>query len=163
MAAQPVKQRARVGPTQGSGVKLDCDDDGNYGEQGSCAVPGRWRQGLKGQSFDKRLGFALRGLRLALQREKSLRTHLLAVLAVLLALLASHAPPLWWAILGLTAGMVLVAEMINSAFETLIDHLHPEQHPEIGAAKDIAAGAVLVASGVALAVGVAFVLDWVMA
>ncbi|HAV87517.1 MAG TPA: diacylglycerol kinase, partial [Pseudomonas sp.] len=34
--------------------------------------------------------------------------------------------------------------------------LHPARHPAVGAVKDIAAGAVLVASLVALLVGVAF-------
>ena len=60
-------------------------------------------------------------------------------------------------------GLVLVAELLNSALETLADHLHPEQHPEVGAAKDIAAGAVLVASAVALVVGLAFLWDWLLA
>lgn len=115
---------------------------------------------MKGQSFIKRLGFALRGLTLAARREKSLRTHLLAFAAVLAVLGVTHAPPLWWAILLLTAGFVLVTELLNSALETLIDYLHPEQHPEIGAAKDIAAGAVLVASLIAVVVAIAFVLDW---
>ncbi|HEY6611360.1 MAG TPA: diacylglycerol kinase [Pseudomonas sp.] len=115
---------------------------------------------MKGQPFIKRVGFALHGLRLAVQREGSLRTHLLAAAAVLVLLLATRPEALWWALLALAVGLVLVAELVNSALEALIDHLHPDSHPEIGAAKDIAAGAALVASGVALLVGVAFVLDW---
>ena len=114
---------------------------------------------MKGQAFVRRLGFACAGLKLALRRERSLRAHGLAVLAVLL----TRAPALWWALLGLASGLVLVAELLNSALETLADHLHPEQHPEVGAAKDIAAGAVLVASAVALAVGLAFLFGWVLA
>lgn len=117
-------------------------------------------QGMKGQPFIKRMGFALHGLRLAVQREGSLRTHLLAAATVLVLLLATRPAPLWWALLALAVGLVLVAELVNSALEALIDHLHPERHPEIGAAKDIAAGAALVASGIAVVVGVAFVLDW---
>lgn len=115
---------------------------------------------MKGQPFIRRVGFALHGLRLAVQREGSLRTHLLAAAAVLLVLLLTRPAPLWWALLVLAVGLVLVAELVNSALEALSDHLHPERHPEIGAAKDIAAGAVLVASGVAVVVGVAFALDW---
>lgn len=118
---------------------------------------------MKGQAFVRRLGFACAGLKLALRRERSLRAHGLAVLAVLLALLLTRAPALWWALLGLASALVLVAELLNSALETLADHLHPEQHPEVGAAKDIAAGAVLVASAVALAVGLAFLFGWVLA
>ncbi|HEY6611485.1 MAG TPA: diacylglycerol kinase [Pseudomonas sp.] len=115
---------------------------------------------MKGQPFIKRVGFALHGLRLAVQREGSLRTHLLATAAVLVLLLVTRPAPLWWALLALAVGLVLVAELVNSALEALIDHLHPDSHPEIGAAKDIAAGAALVASGVAVVVGVAFLLQW---
>jgi undecaprenol kinase len=40
------------------------------------------------------------------------------------------------------------------ALECVVDHLHPETAPEIKLAKDIAAGAVLVASVAAVIVGV---------
>lgn len=115
---------------------------------------------MKGQPFIRRVGFALHGLQLAVRREGSFRTHLLATAAVLLVLLVTRPAPLWWALLALAVGLVLVAELVNSALEALSDHLHPEVHPEIGAAKDIAAGAVLLASGIAVVVGVAFALDW---
>jgi undecaprenol kinase len=117
---------------------------------------------MKGQAFGRRLGFALAGLKLALRRERSLRSHALALAGVLLLLLLTRAPALWWALLGLASGLVLVAELLNSALETLADHLHPEQHPEVGAAKDMAAAAVLVASAVALLVGLCFLLGWVL-
>lgn len=115
---------------------------------------------MKGQSFRKRFGFALHGLKLAVRRERSLRTQLLAAVAMLTLLTVARASPLWWAIIALTTGLVLIAELLNSALETLIDRIHPAEHPEIGAAKDIAAGAVLVASVASFIVGLAFVLDW---
>jgi diacylglycerol kinase len=49
-------------------------------------------------------------------------------------------------------GLVLVAEMLNTALEYAIDLLHPDQDPLAGAVKDIAAGAVLVAALVAVIV-----------
>lgn len=113
---------------------------------------------MKGLPFRRRLGFALAGLKLAARRERSFRCQLLAAAMVLGLLLATRPAPLWWALLGLATGLVLMAELFNSALETLLDHLHPERHPAIGAAKDLAAGAVLVASVVALVVGLAFLL-----
>lgn len=113
---------------------------------------------MKGQSLFRRMGFAVAGLRFALQREASFRTHSLATVVVLAALIAVRPPAVWWAIGVLTVGLVLVAELANSALETLADRLHPEQHPEIRVAKDIAAAAVLVASLMALAVAAIFVL-----
>lgn len=115
---------------------------------------------MKGQPFIKRMRFAVHGLYLAVRREGSFRTHLLAGAGVLAVLLATRPAPLWWAVLALAVGLVLVAELVNSALEALSDHLHPEAHPEIGAAKDIAAGAVLVASGIAVLVGLAYAVQW---
>ena len=118
---------------------------------------------MKGQSFRRRLGFALHGIKIATTRESSFRTQLLAAVALIVLLLAIRPSAVWCAILALTIGLVFVTELINSALETLIDHLHPDQHPEIGAAKDIAAGAVLVSSLIALVVAAAFFADRLLA
>jgi len=115
---------------------------------------------MKGHPFTARLGYAMAGLRAAWRSEKSLRTHAVATVLVVMLLMLTRAPALWWAVMALTVGLVIVAELINSALETLIDHLHPERHPAIGAAKDIAAGATLLASVVALVVGASYLVDW---
>lgn len=112
---------------------------------------------MKGQPFFRRFAFALNGLRLAFCRESSLRFHVLAGAAVLLGLWFSEASALWWAIAGVTVGLVIMAELFNAALETLTDHLHPEVHPEIAAAKDIAAGAVLAAALAAVWVALAYI------
>ena len=113
---------------------------------------------MKGQPFVKRLSFAFNGMRLAFLRESSLRFHAVAGATVLLILWITESSALWWAIAGVTIGLVITAELFNAALETLADHLHPEQHPEIGAAKDIAAGAVLAAALAAIFVAAAFIL-----
>ena len=114
---------------------------------------------MKGQSFWKRLGFALHGIKVTTTRERSFRTQLIFALALIMLLLLLRPSAVWCAVMTLTVGLVLVTELINSALETLIDRIHPGQHPEIGAAKDIAAGAVLVSSLVSLGVAVIFVVD----
>jgi len=111
----------------------------------------------KNQSFPARLGFALAGIAQAARGERSLRTQLLAAIAVL-ALLAWRRPePLWWALCALAIGGVLAAELFNTALERLADHLHPGLHAEVRIAKDCAAGGVLLASLAALGVAVALV------
>ena len=45
-----------------------------------------------------------------------------------------------------SAALVLVAELVNTAIENVCDALHPSRHPLIGAAKDCASAAVLVAN-----------------
>ncbi len=107
----------------------------------------------KNRSLPVRVGYAWSGIRMAWRRERSFRAQAWTVLA-LLAVLVGFAPaPAWWALAGLAAALVLAAELVNSAFEVLTDHLHPETHPEIKRVKDIAAGSVLVAGLGALWVG----------
>ena len=113
---------------------------------------------MKGQGFLRRFGYARSGIAVAFRRERSMRTHGAAVVAVVIFLAVTGAPALWWALIGLAVGLVLVAEMVNTAVETLADRLHPGQHPEIGVVKDVAAGAVLVATIMAIVVGVAYLL-----
>jgi diacylglycerol kinase (ATP) len=113
---------------------------------------------MKGQSFIRRVGFAWAGLRIATLRESSFRFHILAAALVFIALGITRAPIVWWAFCILAIGIVFVAELVNTALETLADHLHPEQHPQIGVVKDLAAAAVLVASLSALAIAFLFVL-----
>lgn len=109
---------------------------------------------MKGQSLLRRFGFALSGLALAWRRERSFRTQLLAALIVLCVLAILRPAPAWWAVTALASAAVLTAELFNATIEHLCDHLHPERHPAIKAAKDLAAAAVLVASLGAAAVGV---------
>lgn len=82
---------------------------------------------MKGQFFLARLGFALHGLRLAFRRESSLRLQSLAGAGVLAVLMVTRPAPVWWALGALAVGLVLVAELLNTALEALADRLHPEQ------------------------------------
>jgi undecaprenol kinase len=111
---------------------------------------------MKGQPFYRRLGFAINGLRLAFFREHSFRYHVISCVGVLIALILTQPSPIWWAIGLLAVGLVMVAELINTAIETLADHIHPERHQEIRAVKDIAAAAVLISSITAVLVAVVF-------
>jgi diacylglycerol kinase (ATP) len=111
---------------------------------------------MKNESFPRRLGFALAGLRTAWRTENSFKVHVVAAVAVAGALVWWQPAPLWWATIALAIGAVIAAELFNTAIEYLADHLHPEQHPHIKVVKDCAAGAVLVASLAALAVAAAF-------
>jgi len=50
-------------------------------------------------------------------------------------------------------GMVVGAEMINTAIENVVDLASPDQHPLAGKAKDIAAGAVLICAIISVIIG----------
>lgn len=78
----------------------------------------------------------------------------LALAASTIALgLALGLAPLEWSLVAGAIAAVTAAEVFNTAFEQLADALCPEHHPAIGRAKDMAAGAVLLAAVGAAAVG----------
>ena len=110
---------------------------------------------MKNLSFAARLKFAFAGLAHAIAAEHSIRTQLLALVAVLGALAYWRPAPVWWAMVLLISSAVIAAELFNTAIEGLADQLHPEAHPQIRMVKDCAAAAVLVLSAGALCVAVA--------
>ena len=58
-----------------------------------------------------------------------------------------------WMIVILCIGVVIAAELFNTAIEKLVDLVSPQQHPVAGQVKDIAAGAVLVCAATAAIIG----------
>ena len=101
---------------------------------------------MKNQPFLQRLSFSLQGIRSAWTQEASFRFQGFAALGVLVMLAVLRPPAIWWALLLLNCGLVLAAELFNTALEHALDHLHPDIHPAIKISKDCAAGAVLVFS-----------------
>lgn len=104
--------------------------------------------------FAQSLGYAWRGILAALSGQRHLRFHFGAALGVVaLGLWVGLSAP-EWALVTLAIGLVLSAELMNSAMESLVDLVEPKTHPLAGKAKDMAAGAVLVAAVIALVIGI---------
>jgi len=97
-------------------------------------------------------GYAIRGLG-TLYRETNARIHAVASLFVIALGAGLGLRPLEWTLLAIAATVVWVAEALNTALEALSDATVPEHSPHIAVAKDVAAGAVLLASLGAVAVG----------
>ena len=72
--------------------------------------------------------------------------------ALLLGLLLRIGPGEWLGII-LAIGAVWFSEAVNTAIERLADAVTPEHDPNVKIAKDCAAAAVLIASAVALLIG----------
>ncbi len=103
--------------------------------------------------------FALNGLIILLRKERNFR--IMGIVSVIVVIVGysldyfgEHLNRFEWAILWCAMGLVFVSEGLNTALETTIDVIHPEQNPMIGRAKDMAAGATLAASFVAIIVGI---------
>ena len=97
--------------------------------------------------------YAISGIINAYRRERHMRFHFFAALVVLvLAFLLRLSALEWVAIIFVTA-MVLTFEMLNTAFEALVNKVSPEINPLAKYVKDVAAGAVLIMSIAAAATG----------
>ncbi len=111
-------------------------------------------------------GYAGAGVLFVLRTQRNFRIHLIFALAVMGAGIGLGLPRHELALLVLTIGLVLTAEIVNTAAETLVDLASPEYHPLAKLVKDLAAGAVLVAAGVAVVVGLLLLgpplLAWVL-
>jgi undecaprenol kinase len=114
---------------------------------------------VKAQSFRARLGFAVAGIGIVFRREQSFRIQCTLGLAAAAVTAALRPGWVWTAMVALSIGLVLAAELFNGGLEYLIDRLHPEIHDEIKFAKDAAAGAVLLTSMAAACVGAAMLIS----
>jgi diacylglycerol kinase (ATP) len=81
------------------------------------------------------------------------RTEAAALVAWIGVLCWLRPAPVWWALSILSMLLIIAVELLNSALEATVDRLHPERHPSIGTAKDMAAGAVFLTVLAGLAVG----------
>ncbi|MFL6014580.1 MAG: diacylglycerol kinase [Gaiellaceae bacterium] len=97
--------------------------------------------------------YAIEGLIHVLRTQRNMRIHFAVALAVLIAGLAVDVSRLELIALLLAIAFVLIAEMINTALEAAIDVATTSFDPMAKLAKDIAAGAVLIATVNAIAIG----------
>jgi diacylglycerol kinase (ATP) len=97
--------------------------------------------------------FAFEGIIHVLRTQRNMRIHFLVAIAVLVAALSVDVSKIELIVLLLSIAFVLIAEMINTAVEAAVDIASTSFDPMAKLAKDIAAGAVLIASVNALAVG----------
>lgn len=97
--------------------------------------------------------FAFRGIKLA-SAEPNFRIQLAAAAVVLIAAGLLRVQPGEWLALILVSMAVLLMEMLNTVIEAVVDLASPEYHPLARRAKDLAAGAVLMAAFAAVIVGV---------
>ena len=101
------------------------------------------------QSFN----YAFEGVIHALRTQRNMRIHFAIAAAVLVFAFIYDVTRLELIALMISIAFVLIAEMVNTAVEATIDLSTPSFDPLAKVAKDMAAGAVLIASVNAVAVG----------
>ena len=113
-------------------------------------LPGHGRRRI---SLVESFNYAVEGILHVLRTHRNMRIHFAAAIGVLILALVLGVDRLELVALLLSIAFVLVAEMINSAIEAAIDVATSSFDPLAKLAKDIAAGAVLIASINAIVVG----------
>jgi len=104
-------------------------------------------------SIFESFNFAIEGIIHVLRTQRNMRIHFGVAIAVLVAALAFDVSRIELVALLLAIAFVLIAEMINTAIEAAVDVASTSFDPMAKLAKDIGAGAVLIAAVNAIAVG----------
>ena len=115
--------------------------------------PGAPRPRFSAWPLIRSFGYAFAGLGFLLRTQRNARIHL--VVGALACGLAAwlRISRVEWAVLVFTIALVVILEGLNTAVECAIDLASREIHPLAKAAKDLAAGMVLVAAIASVAVG----------
>lgn len=111
---------------------------------------------MSGQQRKDLLGpfrVAFQGVVYTFRTQRHLRFHLYVVLIVILLGMFLNLGLREILVLLFTISLVVIAEMFNSAIEATVDLVQPNYSPQAKFAKDIAAGAVLISTVIALVVG----------
>ena len=94
--------------------------------------------------FARGFVYAYNGIRAAIREERNFRFHLCAALYAFVAAYWAQLPAVETALIALCVAAVLALELVNSAIERAVDKPDTTHWWTAGAAKDMAAGAVLV-------------------
>lgn len=98
---------------------------------------------------------SFKGIRLALKSERNIRIHFALALIVMVSGIVLKFTPAEFSLLLIAIAIVIIAEMVNSAIEFSLDAIFHNRYSKlVGMAKDIAAGAVMIATFISIAIGI---------
>ena len=97
----------------------------------------------------KSVGYAFKGMLVLIKTESSIKIQLCIAIAITIAGFYFNISKTEWIAQIAMIGLVMSIEGVNTAVEYIADFIHPDHHPKIGLIKDVAAGAVFIASIVA--------------
>ncbi|WP_311078956.1 diacylglycerol kinase family protein [Paenibacillus polymyxa] len=109
---------------------------------------------MRRQPWRMTFRYAAEGVMYALRTQVNMRIHVAVALLVIVAGLNLHISRLDWLFVCVAIAIVIVAELFNTAVEAAVDLISPDIHPLAKAAKDTAAGAVLLAAVFAVIIGI---------
>ena len=105
------------------------------------------------REFLKSFIYALQGIWSGISDQRNLKFQLAVAIVVVGAGFYLAIQPIEWCIILMCISLVISLELVNTAVENLVDLVTLERKPLAGKIKDIAAGAVLIASTISLIIG----------
>ena len=114
------------------------------------------------KAFLKSFTYALNGIVVSFRDQRNLKVQALIALVIIGAGFYFSITATEWCMIILSIGLVMGMEMINTAIENLVDLVTQEQKPLAGKVKDVAAGAVLFASLMAVVTGIIIFLKYLV-
>lgn len=98
--------------------------------------------------------YAIQGIVSAFKSERNMKIHVLIMILVIIAGILLKINTFEWIICIILFGLVIGAEMFNTAIETVVDIAMPERNEKAKIAKDVSAGAVLVVAIASAIIGI---------
>lgn len=98
--------------------------------------------------------YAFEGIVTALREEPNLKFHFLAGIIVIVLSFILQISKVDWLIIIFLIGFVIAVELTNTAIEAVVDAFTDKEHPGAKLAKDISAGAVLIAAITSTVLGI---------
>lgn len=104
-------------------------------------------------SLARSFGFAIEGIKTEFKKGRNFRIQIFAAIAAAILGFVLKISSYEWLDLTIVIASVLILELINTAIEQMVDMISPEIQEKAKIAKDVSAGAVLVASIAACVIG----------
>ena len=112
--------------------------------------------------FRKSFSYALRGLKYALKNEKNFQNEMAIGIIVIAATIYFRVTRAEMIILIIIIIVVLIMELLNTIMERVVDILKPGVHPYVRLIKDLMAASVLLASILAIIVGLIIFIPYIL-
>ncbi len=109
---------------------------------------------IKGSKLLRSFNLAITGIFSAIKSERNMKIHIIAAILVLILSFFFRLTQSEFLFIALAVTLVFITEIFNTSIEKLGDAITKDHHEIIKIAKDISAGAVLVASSFAVLVGI---------
>ena len=114
------------------------------------------------QKFTQSMSHALDGIEYAINHERNIKFEILAGICASVLGFLLKISNVEWVVLILLIGTILALEMINTSIERCVDLVTKDYHELAKAAKDTAAGAVLIVSMFSIIIGIVMFLPRVI-